>query len=387
MHVDDPASVRAALAEHLASAPGGRWTVDAPSQIMRRPWSMLYFLSGTSPDGARVRWVVKCPRVPEGESHLPGRDGRSLAARNRAEFSSLRAIHDHFARQDDRTLAALEVCSYLPTAEGLVMRHFDGQPLFDRCLQFLHHLRPRRRTLANEGVRRAGAWLRWLHELPLEHLHEPLEQGPDDAAAAIRREIDALVRDGVAEDTLPLEWLETVADEARDPRRVATHSDYHLRNVVLLDDGGVLGFDTALNRIDSPCGDIGRFLADIRTRRARILTGARLPTERRARRLERAFMAGYADPRLDRKTIALYEALFAPWKWREDRAAVESAFRRWPPLAAMARAVVIDPAFRRVMNQWVKRMEERPKEQLPALEHRKAVLRSSLSPSRRRPRA
>lgn len=377
MQADDPASVRAALAEHLARAPGGRWRVEAPDEVMRQPWSALYFLSGTSPEGAQVRWVVKCPRAPEGESHLPGRDGRSLAARNRAEFSSLGMIQDHFARQDDRSLAAIKVITYLPTVEGFVMRHFEGEPLFDRCLQLLHHLRPRRRTLANAGVRRAGAWLRWLHEMPLEHLNEPLEQGPEDAAAAIRREISALVRDGVAEDTLPLDLLGAVADEARDPRRVATHSDYHLRNVVLLDDGGVLGFDTALNRIDSPCCDIGRFLMDIRTRRSRILTGARIPTERRARRLERAFVAGYGDPGPDRKTVALYEAVFALWKWREDRAAVASALRRWPPLAAIARAVVIDRAFRRVMSQWVKRVEEPPKGQIAAPERREAVIRSS----------
>ena len=106
---------------------------------MRQPWSALYFLSGTSPEGAQVRWVVKCPRAPDGESHLPGRDGRSLAARNRAEFSSLGMIQDHFARQDDRSLAAIKVITYLPTVEGFVMRHFEGEPLFDRCLQLLHH--------------------------------------------------------------------------------------------------------------------------------------------------------------------------------------------------------------------------------------------------------
>ena len=378
MYSDSPASVRAALAEHLAVAPGGRWTVEAPSRALRQPWSMLYFLPAISPAGERVRWVVKCPRAPDGESHLPGRDIRSLGARNRAEFSSLGAIRDHFARQHDPRLAAIDVVTYLPGVEGFVMGRFDGQPLFDGCLRVLHQLRPRRRKLANEGVRRAGAWLRWLHQMPLEHLNEPVRHSPQDAAAAIRREIGALVAGGVSEDTLPLGLLEAIADEARDSRRVATHSDYHLRNVVLLDDGRVLGFDTALNRVDSPCCDIGRFLADLRTRRSRILTGARLPTERRARRLEAAFLDGYSDLRLDRRTIALYEAQSMLWKWREDRAAVRSAFKRWPVLARIAHRLVIDPAFRRVMRQWVRCLGEPG----PTRQRRDAAVRGDRSPGR-----
>lgn len=380
MHGDDAASVRAALTEHLTRTAGGRWTVEAPSHVVQRRWSVLYFLDGTGAGGAPMRWVVKCPRAPEDEAELPGRDSRSLAARNRAEFSSLRAIEDHFARQDDRSLATIEALAYLPTVEGLLMTHFEGQPLFDRCLRFFDQLRPRRRGLASEGVRRAGVWLRWFHQLPLEVLHDPIERGPEDAAAAIRVEIDALVKGRVAEGTLPVKPLEAVAREGRDPTRVASHADYHLRNVVLLDDGGVLGFDTALNRIDSACRDIGRFLADLRTRRARILAWACLPSERRVRRLERAFMAGYADPRLDRQTLALYEALFTLRKWREDGAAVESAFRRWPPLAAIVRTVVIDPAFRRLMRQWVNRLEQPPEGRSPALEPGDVVLGSSPSP-------
>lgn len=385
MYADDPASVQTALTEHLTRAAGGRWTVEAPSHTMRRRWSVLYFLRGTGPGGARMRWVLKCPRAPEGEAHLPGRDSRSLAARNRAEFSSLRAIDDHFARQDDRSLATIDALSYLPTVEGLLMTQFEGQPLFDRCLRFSDHLRPRRRRLATEGARRAGVWLRWFHQLPLDILHDPLEEGPEDAAAAIRVEMDALVKGGVAERTLPVKRLEAIAREGRDPSRVASHSDYHLRNVVLLDDGGVLGFDTALNRIDSACCDIGRFLADLRTRRARILAGACLPSERRVRRLERAFMAGYADPRLDRKTLALYEALFTLRKWREDGAAVESAFRRWPVLATIVRAVVIDPAFRRLMRQWVNRLEQRPEGRSAVPDRGDVVLGTSPSSHLRQP--
>src|SRR5215204_2454195 len=159
MHPDSSVSVRHALADYLTAAQGRGWHVDPPSKVLRQPWSTLYFVSGTSPKGELVHWVVKCPRAPEQELHLPGRDEDSLAARNRAEFSGLGAIRDHFARQEDDSLTAIEVVSYLDQVEGLVMKKFEGEPLFDCCLRLLHHLRPRRRTLARKGVHRAGAWL------------------------------------------------------------------------------------------------------------------------------------------------------------------------------------------------------------------------------------
>jgi hypothetical protein len=152
-------------------------------------------------------------------------------------------------------------------------------------------------------------------------------------------------------------WERTLAilSQVTDAERVWAHGDFHLRNVLVLSQGGVLGFDTALERVDSPYYDLGKFVADLKTRRATLLRLGLLPPPGLIQSLTQSFLSGYlgGSPRPG-PSLALYEGFFIVQKWVESlRQVRDTLSSRAGLLGAGARGGVINPAFYRIVGRWI----------------------------------
>jgi aminoglycoside phosphotransferase (APT) family kinase protein len=233
---------------------------------------------------------------------------------------------------------------------------------------------PLRTLFGRAGLRRSralltstGRWLRRLHGIRPNGLVPRETVRPADARRGIRQELDRLERSGA-----PLDrgwWtrqLDRLGPDAPSAESVWLHGDFHLGNVQVDDDGRVVALDTALLRRGSAHADVGKFLADLKTRRGRILRRGWIPGRRTTDALERAFLEGYfgAETSPDLATLRLFEGWYLLRKWRRvrtDTARGVSAAGR--AADALLRVLAIDPAYRRIATEWAETLPARKSRQ------------------------
>jgi aminoglycoside phosphotransferase (APT) family kinase protein len=209
------------------------------------------------------------------------------------------------------------------------MEAFEGRPLHRLLVRGSFGRAPELRpaTLA----RRAGHWLRVLHDVPAED--RPVRQGSRaDLAEAFMAFGAYLARQGVATDLEPVVAAGVrAASELPDPLpTVVSHGDFAPRNI-LVDDAGRLAVIDLLARWQSPpYEDLAGFLVALHTSRANAATRGLL-FGRAVERLEPAFLGGYFGPApVPRQAIRVYELLllFDKWSARASRAGSHASLAR-----------------------------------------------------------
>lgn len=104
-----------------------------------------------------------------------------------------------------------------------------------------------------EAHRRAGAWLRRLHEVPVEDVDEM------GLAEAIDARVRALLRkDG---GRLPRALVAELVPPRASERRVPCHRDFTPSNWLVAEDLAVVDFEHS--RLDDPMGDLAKLAADV----------------------------------------------------------------------------------------------------------------------------
>ncbi|GAB4479230.1 MAG: hypothetical protein Kow00124_24580 [Anaerolineae bacterium] len=353
----DPQFVADTVLAHLSARDGRAWSLTGPTRLMQRAWSTLYFLSAADGQGQPNPLVVKIVQFPNQQRIETSWESDELLLRGRREFESISRVYQHFAAATDRWIAAPRPQAYLPSLNAVVVDFVVGLPLYppyvsSRRLLFSQRARREARTL----MHRAGAWLRWFHRLSLSDM--PLDRvfGPRHALDTLRQTAEWLRSAGVSVESWP-RWQGTLDALRRVtvPLLVWTHGDFHQSNVLVSPEGRVFCLDTALERIDSPYYDLGKFVATLRTPRTRILSMGLLPPRRVVDGLVRAFLQGYfaGDP-TDTLPLALYEGYFIFQKWQESIEAAHDALHgRSPLLCQIVCRGVINPTFRGIVRHWM----------------------------------
>lgn len=333
--------------------------------LLEKLWSTLYFLTVIDA-GERRELVAKIAHFPDQTTPEVSWQSAELLVRGQREFDTLNRVFAHFAQQPDPLLTALHAQAYLPEINAVVMDFVSGQALYDECLVLRQLLSAAGRRRAEQVMQRVGQWLRWFHQLPLDNVPPERIFGPADAVTALTQAANRLRPFGVNPDTWP-RWSQTlsVLSQATDQKQVWAHGDFHLRNVlVVAPQDAVLGFDTALERVDSPYLDLGKFVADLKTRRAMIMRGGLLPPPAVIRALSQAFLNGYlAGEPLDILRLSLYEGRFIFEKWVESLSVIrEKLGRRTAPGAVSLANLLVNFTFQRIINQWMTTINHNPVE-------------------------
>jgi aminoglycoside phosphotransferase (APT) family kinase protein len=319
------------------------------ARMRHMPWSTLYFLTVTPPER---RLVVKIVRFPDQTDATTSWSSEELRRRGQREFESLQRVFHHFQTQADPTLGALEPHAYVPTLNAVVMDYAEGVTLYDGFASLSRLFRPGGQQQAAEKMQQAGRWLRHFHTLPLEQVPTERRFTPQTALQALCDEAAHLEQRGIPLTNDP-GWKRTLDTLSRVEfgEQVWTHGDFHLRNVFILPSRQMLALDTALERVDSPFFDLGKFTADLKTRRARLLRRGWLPSDAMLNRLIAAFLEGYFGMQpTDHRLLALYEGWFMLQKWNESLDILGKTLGQKASTAV--RRSVVDPAFRHILQTW-----------------------------------
>jgi|GEM_PF-3178630 len=330
-------------------------------QLLSKLWSTLYFLP-VSNAGERQDLVVKIAHFPDQTTPEPSWQSEELLRRGQREFETMERIASHFTQQPDPLLSALQPRAYLPEINAIVMDFVKGQPLYDECFTGQGVLTNRGRRRAEKIMHRTGCWLRHFHHLPLENVPPKRLHHPGETFEAILAVVDTLSTLGINPTAWP-HWNETLAflRQVNPPEVVWTHGDFHLRNVFVFyyPHDGVLGLDTALERVDSPYFDLGKFIADLKTRRGVILSRGLFPPLAVTQSLIKAFLSGYlAGEPLAVLPLALYEGRFILEKWVQSLTVIDQKFYgRSAPMGAAVR-VLVNSSFQRIVSQWLQTVNQ-----------------------------
>jgi hypothetical protein len=355
----DSGVVAEAVLDHLWSQQatnGSSPHLTGSPLLLQKLWSNIYFLSVM--DAGELRELVaKIAHFPDQATPEISWQSEELLIRGRREFETMTRVFNHFMHQPDSLLTALHPQAYLPEINAVLMDFVSGRALYDECIALRHLLSAAGRRRAEQVMHRAGQWLRWFHRLPLDNAPRDRIFNSSDTFSALLNSVDQLRCFGVDPSTWP-QWSYTLAalSQVSHSGQVWTHGDFHLRNVlVVFPHDAVLGLDTALERIDSPYYDLGKFAADLKTRRAMILRGGLLPPPGVVQALTRAFLSGYlAGAPVSVLSLALYEGRFIFEKWVESLTAIRETFHgSTAPVGAAIGNLVVNPTFGRIIKGWM----------------------------------
>jgi hypothetical protein len=238
------------------------------------------------------------------------------------------------------------------------MDFVHGTLIYDRELTISSLMTRHGQRKADQIMRRAGQWLRWLHHLPLGDVPPNRWRGPSDTFQALLDSADTLRAYGIDPQGWR-SWKQTLAVlqqyQSADPERVWTHGDFHPNNLIVLSDGGILSFDTALEQVDSPYLDLAKLIVNLRTRRSRILSRCMIPRSDVVEMLIRGFLEGYfAGKPVNVLALTLYEGRFLLEKWNESLSALRDSFpTKASALTTCVRNLAVNPSFTRLVHQWM----------------------------------
>lgn len=332
-----------------------RWQIQEPVSLRQMPWSTLYFIKLRC--GAQRRDVVaKIAHFPSQSNEDNSWRSEELLLRGRREYASLTLVYNHFQDYSETGLRSVEPVTYLPDINAVVMEHVVGVSLYDACWTPPGILRPGGLRRAARLLFRSGQWLRWLHTISVDKTPADRVYTTHDCLAALVEEAGRLREFQIHVEGYPDWWeamdlLECV--EGTEP--VSCHGDFHLRNMFVLPDGDLLGMDIALERVESPYFDIGKMVADLKTRKLRILMGGLVPSDHAVRTVTDAFLRGYfQDGAVDAREQLLFEGRFILQKWRESLEAgygVPSFVPRAGVSAGLS--LLVNPTFKRILCGWL----------------------------------
>ncbi len=356
----DPGAVCDAVLKHLAinySAGDDVWRLDRPPRVRNMAWSTLYFLAATNGE-KRYDLVAKIVHFPDQAAADTSWQSDELLARGQREFGSMTRVFQHFADSPAPYLRALRPETYLPELNAIVMDFVRGTLVYDRELTVASLMTTHGQRKAAQIMRRAGQWLRWLHHLPLGDVPPNRWRGPSDTFQALLDSANSLRAYGIDPQGWG-SWKQTLAVlqqyQSADHERVWTHGDFHPNNLIVLSDGGILSFDTALEQVDSPYLDLAKLIVNLRTRRSRILSRCMIPRSDIVEMLIRGFLEGYFGRKpVNVLTLNLYEGRFLLEKWNESLSALRDSFpTKASALTTGVRNLAVNPSFTWLVQQWM----------------------------------
>lgn len=351
----NPTFITDAVIAYLNQRYGANWQLQGEIQIRYMLWSVLYFITVTNGDQLK-KLVVKIIRFPNQERADVSWTNDELLLRGSREYASMERINALFHDQAQNGLHCIRPEIYLPEINAVVMDFADGKSLYHASLTLTQLLRPGASANAQKLLYDTGRWLRRLHTMPLGDVPAERQRNPSDSVKAVCDEADKLKSHGVSLDTFPdwhktLDILRTLSDE----KRVWAHGDFHMRNVLVVKNDEILCFDTAFEFTDSPYYDMGTFIADLKSRRSRILRWGLLPSDHETRVLSNSFLSGYfQNEKWDVRLVSLYEGRFLLQKWNESLEVIDDKFYGSRKIAGdVLRKGVVDLTFRRIIARWM----------------------------------
>ncbi len=344
-----------AVIAHFNQRPESHWRLQGEIQIRYMLWSVLYFITLTNGDQLK-KLVVKIIRFPDQTEADLSWNNHELLLRGSREYSSMERIYDLFRDQEGNGLHCIPPQTYLPEINAIVMDYVEGKSLYHSSLTLSQLLRPGASANARKLLYNTGRWLRRFHSLPLGEVPAERQYGPADSVKALCAEAEKLNTFGISLDSFP-DWQKAlnILNRLSDEKRVWVHGDFHMRNTLVINGEGILCFDTAFERTDSPYYDMGTFIADLKSRRSRILRWGLLPSDHETRVLSNAFLSGYfQSEQWDVRLLLLYEGKFLLQKWNESLEVINDKFYGARKIAGDAlRAGVVDLTFRRIISRWM----------------------------------
>jgi aminoglycoside phosphotransferase (APT) family kinase protein len=334
------------LLEGLATAQGsplgrGPWRHIRPPRVT--PRSTMLFLEGVGPAGGRSRWVVKHANLAWDEDHF----APPLPAET--EYQALRRLYAHF-HAIGGPASVPEPVALFPEIEAFAMAYVDGRPL-RTMLRYPNFLHP---APLLAGISAAAEFIRQVHaveELPSRSVD--LRSEADDLIATANETLHhwnlSLPRETVR-------VLSTVRPGTVEARQVWLHGDFYLSNMIVGEDGSLVGTDPSLDTIGYPEDDLARCI---------VMTSSALrfapetvvrPLGRVRRRLESQLLTGYYRSATYPPLLEL--RLMRQWVHRWPRLRQLALERERPSLRA-ARMRLMDAQVRRSMAESTGRLVRR----------------------------
>lgn len=335
---------------------GNGWELVGTPDVMHRQWNTLYFIELANGQEIR-RLVVKIGHYPDQKHAEHSWQAEDLVRRGILEYNSLELISDCFSRSPNRRLKYIKPLFYIRQINAIVMEHVDGTPLHHAYYKPFHLFFASFRKRACEAMADAGEWLYTLHQMPVKLQGDIKVCGPADNYSDFSSRIDSLAQRGIEIHDLIYCYshLANLAFENSHFDHVWRHGDYHMGNVLIVKDGGVLGFDTPLETVDCSYYDLAKFISMLKANRKRIFSLGLLPWARTVRMLSTAFLDGYfREKSCNHMQLAAYEGTFLLQRWQEELDDIEryGRGRMMVPLKAIAE-LMVNITFRKLLKKWV----------------------------------
>ena len=336
--------------------------VEHPIAVLEKLWSAIYFMTLTERD-KKHRIVVKVSRFPGQQRAEVSWEDDNLIDRGVREYDSLVRIYEHFQSQPNAMLCAARPIAFIRAINGIVMDFIDGFSFYQSCMKPKRILAPNGKKRAQELAYRTGEWLRIFHDISLELPETTTEldrlYSPSHAKKWLFEAIERIQKRGAD----PTKWaiwadIESTLNSLDSDVHVWVHSDFHMGNAMVLAEGRILSFDTALDKQDHPYTDVGKFLADIQSRASNTMSLRSIPSLATVENLRQGFLEGYLQGRpSNRQLLALYEGQYLFEKWDKSLEALETRLSAKMPNAVpkLLCNTVLNPTFKRIIHHWAKR--------------------------------
>jgi hypothetical protein len=343
------------LLAHLNTRNNQIWQIKEPVTLRHMPWSTLYFIELQNKDTHR-QVVSKIVHFPNQTRPSISWESEELLLRGQREYTSLALVHDHFQHKSAEGLYTVPPIAYLPDINAVVMEFVAGHPLYDACLTPSRILRSRGLKQATNMLFKSGQWLRWLHQLPVDKVLIGQTFTAEDNLNTLLNETQRLKELQINIDAFP-GWQQAIdlLQRVKGTEPTSCHGDFHLRNLFVLPDGGLSGIDIALERVESPYFDIGKLIADLKTRKLRILMGGLLPNDKAINSLTTSFLNGYFQGDvINKRELLLFEGRFLLQKWRESLEAKHSIPSFVPhQIGSAGFSLLVNPTFKHILRSWL----------------------------------
>lgn len=276
-----PEEILTSIARSSSSPLGpGPWTHIRRPRVGSR--ATVLFLESPVPVAGRTQWVVKRPNLGW------VRDDLARPVRARDEFEGLKRLHAHF-QAIGGTVRVPEPIALFPDIGVLAMEYVPGRPLS----RLLRHQPFRDPGPMLEGMTGTAEFIRQLHSL--EELPDAIVNLRTKAEEVLEVADEKLRPLGLSLPRQAVDVLSRVPESLVPTRQVRLHGDYGPTNLLLADDGSVVGIDASLEAIGAPEEDLVRFIVTMSCA-LRFAPGLVLPATRGVRRqLESQFLRTYYD--------------------------------------------------------------------------------------------
>ncbi len=226
-----------------SARPVGPLTVQ---QQRRAGRSTIYVVASANQAANGKRWVIKQPHTEWSQDDVDS----PLTAED--EFLALRRLETHF-RDLGASFRVPTPVAHLPEHDAFVMEHVSG-PTVKQLLNYGSVRRPKRLL---DGLSAAGAFLRCVHDL--ERRPAVDVDLKDEAQQVLALEEELLLPLGLSLPDRVRHTLVEMPSRTVSSPEVWLHGDWGPANVILAEDGSVVGLDPALSTVGHREDDLVRF--------------------------------------------------------------------------------------------------------------------------------